>query len=119
MAVSTMEAGIVSFLSSSPASFVANQNDFNLGAGCFVRISSSGAYNITGLAGGEDGRIACLVNVGANTITLTNQDAASSAANRMILAAGQSQALTPDDTILLIYDNTTARWRQISATLLV
>lgn len=100
----------------SPAQIVANTNNYapaTMAGAAILRINTDAARNITGLAGGSDDRILILTNVGAFTITLKHQSGSSTAANRfdfgaadLLLAAGES--------VLLTYDNTTARWRSVS-----
>lgn len=100
----------------SPASIAANQNNYSptgLADASILRLTAGGAYNITGLAGGADGRTITLVNIGTNAITLTNEDAASTAANRFLL--GGNVALDANDSLTLIYDSTTQRWRSSGA----
>lgn len=80
----------------------------------FCRLVAGGAVNITGFAGGVNGRRLALRNGSGFTITLTHNDAASLAANRMSLSGGANVALTPFDTIELIYDATQALWCQLS-----
>jgi len=103
----------------SPASIGANQNDYNptgFSGANTLRLTSSAAYNITGLAGGADGRILAVYNIGTFTITLTNEDAGSTAANRFSLPNGSSTPLPPKGSALLQYDSTASRWRVISMT---
>ncbi len=68
--------------------------------------------NITGLAGGASGRIMSITNIGANPITLTSQDGASTAANRFNFTA--SQILAPSASIVLQYDSTLSLWNALS-----
>jgi len=99
----------------SPASIGANQNDYNpasLSTAAVLRLTSSGAFNITGLAGGASGRILVVHNIGSFAITLKDEDAGSTAANRFALTADMS--MSPDSVALLQYDSTTSRWRAIS-----
>jgi hypothetical protein len=75
-----------------------------------VRLSSTGAVNVTGLraAGVSPAHRVALTNVGANTITLKNENASSAAANRLALNA--DIALGAKQGCLLAYDQTLARW---------
>src|SRR5690606_35832672 len=70
----------------SPAQLTANQNDYNptgLATASVIRLDGDASFRtITGLAGGSDGRIIMLHNIGANTILLANQNTASTATNR-------------------------------------
>lgn len=99
----------------SPTQISASQNDYSptsFSSASTLRLSTDASRNVTGLAGGADGRIITLVNVGSNPLVLTNQDAASTAANRFLLKSDTT--LAPDQSITLRYDNTTARWRPLS-----
>jgi microcystin-dependent protein len=104
----------------SPASIGAHQNNYDVTEGGTlrtfgdVRLTASGAYNITGLTGGFEGARLRIVNIGASAITLMDQDAASLAANRMILIGGTDRALAQNDSIELVYFNTDSRWREAS-----
>lgn len=77
------------------------------------RLTANTPNNVTGLAGGADGRIVHLVNIGPGTLTLTNQDAASAAANRFLL--GANLTLAANQSVVLAYDSTSSRWRPVSA----
>lgn len=96
----------------SPASIGADQNNYNptnFAGTTMLRLTASAAYNITGLAGGERARIVIIHNVGSFTITLKDENASSSAANRFTLTA--DIALASDATLILQYDSTSSRWR--------
>ena len=112
-------SGISQWLAKTPVAIGADQNDYGGTDDCtFARLSADAAWNITGLANGVDGRLLILINVGANAITVTHQDAASAVANRVITAGGSGQYMAQDAALVLIYDATTARWRQLSEALL-
>ena len=96
----------------SPTSLAVSQNDYNptnLAAASLVRQATSADVTITGLAGGANGRIIVLTNISANIITLTNEDALSTAANRFLF--GDFIRLFPEDSVILQYDGTSSRWR--------
>lgn len=97
----------------SPAQITANQNNYNptsLSGAAILRLNSDGDYNVTGLAGGSDGRLMIVINVtAARTLTLTDEDTLSSAANRFAL--GADVAIGPGESIALVYDSTSSRWR--------
>ena len=59
----------------------------------------------------QDGDTFELTNVSANSIDITNEDAASAAANRIITGTGGTIVLAANDTVTIRYDATTARWR--------
>lgn len=95
-----------------PTSISASQNDYNpanLSTAAVLRLTASGAYNITGLQGGTDGRVLTLTNIGTNAITLVSESASSTAANRFALAA--NIPLSQNQSVVLLYDSTAQRWR--------
>lgn len=98
------------------AQITANQNDYNpestaTDRSSFWRLSSDASRNITGIANGLNGRMLYLVNVGATDIVIQHQNAGSAAGNRIITQASADVTMGPDETMILIYDSTTARWR--------
>ena len=74
-----------------------------------LRLNSDASRNITGLAGGADGRIIVIVNVGAQAIVLVDESVSSTAANRFALSGNTT--LAADTGVSLIYDSTSSRWR--------
>lgn len=100
-----------------PGTFGASQNNFALSGVAVVHrlAATAGALNVTGFLGGlaQPGRIIVIQNVGANAFTITNQDAASTATNRVITGTGANLALGVDQSIWMVYDDTTGRWRVV------
>lgn len=111
--------GRFSLIDSTPAQITGDQNDYAGAEGTATsrstvwRISSDAARNVTGLAGGLQGRRLILINVGAQNIVIQNENAGSTVANRVITGTGADITLSADDTMELWYDSTTARWRVI------
>lgn len=101
----------------SPAQITADQNDYNPTSAYLadiLRLNSNAARSITGLAGGTMGRRKVLHNIGSFTITLVNESASSSAANRF--AIGANYGLIAGGSVKLIYDDASSRWRPIGLT---
>jgi hypothetical protein len=101
----------------SPAQITGNQNDYNptgLATASVIRLDSDASRNITGLAGGADGRVIVVHNIGSNAIVLKNEDAASTAANRFALNADVT--LNANQSVPLQYDATSSRWRVLAGT---
>ncbi len=109
--------GNLSYSTTSPGTYGGNQNNLSLGVANYsvFRIGATAAINITGIdaAGVADGRMIILINIGANAITLQNNDANSNAANRFRLKAA-TLVLNTDEVVQLMYDATTGRWRPIA-----
>jgi hypothetical protein len=100
----------------SPTSINADQNNYNptgLSTASTLRLTSNGAFNVTGLAGGSDGRIFTLHNIGSFNLTLVDESGSSTAANRFALAGNQT--IPPDTSITIQYDSTSLRWRVLSS----
>ncbi|WP_369682868.1 DUF2793 domain-containing protein [Rhodopseudomonas palustris] len=94
-----------------PPQLTADQNDYapaGLGAAAVLQLWSDAARSLTGLAGGAEGRIVCVVNVGSQPLTLASDSAASAAANRFSL--GGDVAISARQAALLRYDAAAARW---------
>jgi predicted outer membrane repeat protein len=98
----------------SPAQLTADQNDYNptgLATASTIRLTGDNSFRtITGLAGGSDGRVIMLHNIGTSAILLANQNAGSAAANRFELGGGDIP-LFPGDMLHIQYDSTSSRWR--------
>ena len=104
------------FQAQTNAQLTANQNNYEIGNGTHFRISSDAARTITGFTGGVSGKLLVLSNSGSNIITLANQNASSLAANRIITGLAANYNTNADESVFLIYDDTTARWRLIGST---
>lgn len=98
----------------SPAQITADQNDYAIGTGTAFRLNTDASRNITGLTGGVNGKVLIILNVGAFNIVFTNEDAASTAANRITSSTGGSLTILPNGCVVFQYDSTSSRWRDIS-----
>src|SRR3990167_8875421 len=92
-------------------SLTAAQNDYDINAETFLRISTDASRTITGFNGGIKGRFLYVLNVGSNALVLADQSASSVAANRIITPSGDNLTLAADEGVMLWYDSITARWR--------
>lgn len=82
----------------------ANTDDWDItgfAAASGVRVQSDAAYDITGLMGGEDGRIVFLYNVGTFDLTLKHMSGSSSSGNQF--ACGGSDKVLPGLGACLLY----------------
>lgn len=103
-----------------PTALSGSVNDYaptGLSGASVIRQDASTTSTITGLTGGTDGRLLVVSNISTtNTITLTQNDAASAAANRLFLPGGVDKILQPRDRCVLLYDTTNSVWRVIAHT---
>lgn len=94
-----------------PAQITANQDNYaptGIADTTVLRLSTDASRDITGIAGGADGRVLKLVNVGSFNIVLKD-DVTSTEANRFQLKADLT--IAPDGGAILWYDSTSSRWR--------
>ena len=99
------------------AQITSNQNDYDIGAktSAAFAINSDAARDITGILATSvaDGTLLFIQNVGAFTITLKDESASSSAANRFALTG--DIALGADAGVILQYNSASQRWRALAA----
>lgn len=105
------EDGSVRTPAISPAQITSNQNDYDMGAGSFFRLSTDAARSITGFDGGTSGRSMVVVQTSAFALTLAHQSASSSTENRILSVSGLDIILSQNEMAQLIWDSTTSRWR--------
>lgn len=96
-----------------PAQITANQNNYALPSDAtVVRLSADAVWDITGFVADTD-RLYALVNVGVNRIRLREDDAGSTAGNRIYTANASFLAIDPNEAAWIWYDSTSAHWRVI------
>lgn len=78
------------------------------------RLTPDAARSITGIVARSAGTMLIIENcetTAGRNITLTNEDALSTAANRIVCPSATALVVPPGGAALLVYDSTTARWR--------
>ncbi|ABD08153.1 hypothetical protein RPB_3457 [Rhodopseudomonas palustris HaA2] len=98
-----------------PPPLGSDQDDYDapgLAAAAVLQLWSDAARQLSGLAGGVEGRVVTVINVGSQPITLLDEAAASAAANRFAL--GGPLIVAGKQAAILRYDGTAARWRPIA-----
>jgi len=100
---------------STPATLTADVNNYSPSDASLWRLSSNAAINITGILSPYKnvGRILTIINVGSNNIILKNESGLSSTFNRIITGTGSDITLLPNNSINLIKDFISSRWRVI------
>jgi hypothetical protein len=99
----------------SPPQITSDQNDFNptgLANASVLQINADAPRNVSGLAGGTEGRCLTVINVGSEPVTLLNESASSSASNRFSLASNLT--ISAKQAAILRYDGTAARWQAVA-----
>jgi len=90
-----------------------NNNDYNptgLSTAYMVRVTKGTGSVITGIAGGINGRKLLFCATNSTSVPFSNEDANSTAANRILLAGAGTSVLTCAE---FVYDGTRARWMEI------
>ena len=99
-----------------PSSLSSSQNNYAPGVCDILRLTSSTAIDITGLAAATaDGALRLVINVNASggaNITLKHESASSTAANRFRNTTGGDYILAADGgSAVLTYSSSISRWR--------
>ena len=87
-------------------------NNMALGNESFAKISGpSAAFTITGIANGTDGKILRILNTTSQNMTISNNNASSTAGNRIITGTGADITLKGTNTsAMLVYDLVNTQW---------
>lgn len=94
----------------------ADYNPTGLSTCNVIRQDMSAAGVVSGLTAQTDGTLIYLANIATsvlNTLTLTHDDAASTAANRFYLPGNASLVIPNNGGAWLWYDGTSSRWRTV------
>lgn len=87
-----------------------SNDNISIGAVSYVRVAGpTGVFNVTGIAGGVNGKVVVLYNSTSQNMTITNE-ATSTAANRILTGTGADIATTGTGSVTLIYSSTDSRW---------
>lgn len=97
-----------------------NYNPSGLSTANIIRANNASSLTIDGIVGGTDGRVLTICAVSGQTVTLANEAAGSTAANRIWATNNQnstlaSSATTANACAQLLYDSTSSRWRMTAA----
>jgi hypothetical protein len=98
-----------------PPQITSNQNDYSptgAATASVLQLSSDASRTVSGLAGGAEGRVVSLINVGSQPIVVSDESTSSSAANRFALGANLS--IAAKQAAMLRYDGASARWRLLA-----
>jgi hypothetical protein len=96
-----------------PAQITADTDDYAGADGYAVaRLSTDASRKIGGFDSGADGRHLWIVNVGSFPIVIEDDsNAGGTAADHVLTGTGEDEVLLPNDSMHLIYDATSSKWR--------
>lgn len=101
-----------------PAQITAQADDYaptGNSTASVLRLSTDATQTLTGLAGGTDGIIKIIHNVGANDLVIADGSASSTAANRFKI--GADLTVPAQASVMLRYDATESRWYKVADTI--
>ncbi len=88
-----------------------NNNNVNVGSFTFVKITSAANnFTITGITGGVDGRRLIIWNSTTRNMSISNESASSTAANRITTNSGGTRSTGGPGTAEFVYDTGSSRW---------
>jgi hypothetical protein len=89
-----------------------NSNLASPGKGFVTVTGATGAYSIGGILGGTDGDVLIIFNQYNQTMTIVNEDASSTAANRIRTLTGANMVMRANlpSSIVLMYEANISRW---------
>lgn len=90
------------------------QNDFNFSNADVLYVNSASNLLLNGLVAGVDGQVLRILVKGAGALYLYNENAGSTAANRIIasfVVGANALIISTNGSAILVYDGTAARWR--------
>lgn len=109
-----IEAGGVHLRAVVSPSWSSQQDNYDAGFAFAIRANVGAPCDLTGIeASTSHGRRLLIVNAGSATLTLKSESGSSAAANRFALSA--DLGLAAGNSAELWYDETSTRWRAISA----
>jgi len=97
-----------------PTQITGDQNDYaptDILTARILRVSTDASRNITGLTNVTNGNVLTIWNVGAFDVVLVHASGSSTAAMQFACPGAANVTLSPNDSVDLWYDATTARWR--------
>lgn len=106
-ALNTAEVGQVT-----PPQVTANQNDYAMPDAELVRLSTDASRTFTGFTPPRTGRFV-ICNVGAQDVVIADNSASSVAENRVLCHTSANITLNPNESVIIIYDFGSSRWRTI------
>lgn len=83
-----------------------------------VRLTNGSLVSISGIPAGASGQHIAIENQTGNSISINNNDAGATAANRIFTGTGANLSMPANATFDFVYDTTTSRWmlRGVAAT---
>jgi hypothetical protein len=101
---------------SGKVAMTSSQNDFNLNGKSIIKVSGGGTYNLTGIAGGEDGMIVYVWVEAGTTLNILDQNVSSLTGNRIFTGSGNT-TISDGGHGTFMYDTDSNVWRVMNVRL--
>jgi hypothetical protein len=88
-----------------------DQHNLDVGNAVIVRFNAEIDIVLSGLVAGTDGQVKMIYNASANTVTLLQNSASSTAGNRFFVYNAGPYTLAPNSGVTVVYDATSGYWR--------
>lgn len=99
--------------SNTPVQIVANQNNYDLGIAIVHRFSTDASRAFSGFLAPLIEITHIIMNAGSFDLVVQHQNTNSLAVDRVITTTGADVTLEPNDSMIIWYDITTLRWREL------
>ena len=111
-------ANNLTFATTTLSTFTSAQHNLSVDPNKSIfRVCANGNLDFTGMADGVDGRFIAVCNVcNTGNLRILNDNAGSTAANRILIGGGGSMSFGYNESVLLVYDGTSQRWRVVGKT---
>jgi hypothetical protein len=111
-------ANNLTFATTTLSTFTSNVNNLSLDLNRSIfRVCAQGNMDLTGLSDGINGRFVALCNVcNTGNLRVMNESAQSTAANRILIGGGGTMSFGFNESVLLVYDGVSQRWRIVGKT---
>lgn len=96
----------------SPPQVTADQNNYTLSEAELVRLSTDASRTFTGFTPPRLGRFV-ICNVGSFDVVIAHDSASSDAVNHVLCHTGANITLNPNESVTIIYDFVSSRWRTV------
>lgn len=92
-----------------------NIDDLGSATSSLIRLTHPSALTLRGIANGTDGKMLTIMNATTKSITVANENANPTAANRILTGTSANITIATDAVVRLQYDSGASRWRVAGA----
>lgn len=85
-------------------------NDLSTASISKITFNGASAQTVTGFANPQDGKLLYIQNPAVQALTIANQSASSTAANRIVTGTGADFSIASGGSAILMYDSVNSRW---------